>query len=68
MQVFKYFLKHLRRFIRKCAGLVFSRFLDLPGSLVISIEKPTKKTCFSREKERVAPRMYKAKFCQALFL
>ena len=36
--------------------LVFSRFLDLRGNLGIVKEKPTRKTCFSREKKRLAPR------------
>ena len=33
--------------------LVFSRFLDLCESLGIVKEKPTRKTCFSREKKRL---------------
>ena len=31
-------------------------------------EKPTRKTCFSREKKRLAPRICQAKFCLAAFL
>ena len=31
--------------------LVFSRFLDLHGNLGIAKEKPTRQTCFSREKK-----------------
>ena len=31
-------------------------------------EKPTRKTCFSREKKCLAPCIYQAKFCLALFL
>ena len=48
--------------------LVFSRFLDLLGNLGIVKDKPTRKTCFSREKKRLAPRIYQAKFCLAAFL
>ena len=48
--------------------LVFSRFLDLWGNLGIVKEKPTRKTCFSREKKRLAPCIYQAKFCRAAFL
>ena len=47
--------------------LVFSRFFDLRGSLRIVKEKPTRKTCFSGEKKRLAPRIYKAKFCPTVF-
>ena len=43
--------------------LVFSRFLDLCGNLGNVIEKPTRKTCFSREKKRLTQRIYLAKFC-----
>ena len=46
----------------------FSRFLDLRGNLGIVQEKLTRKTCFSREKKRLAPRIYQAKFCLAMFL
>ena len=35
--------------------LVFSRFLDLRGSLGNIKEKLARKTCFSREKKRLAP-------------
>ena len=38
--------------------LVFSRFLNLRGNLGIVKEKPTRKTCFSREKKRLAQRVY----------
>ena len=48
--------------------LVFSRFLDLRRNLGIVKEKPTRKTCFSREKKCLAPRIYQAKFCLAAFL
>ena len=48
--------------------LVYSRFLDLRGNLWIGEEKQTRKTCFSREKKRLAPRIYQAKFCLAAFL
>ena len=48
--------------------LVFSRFLDLGGNLGIVKEKPTRKTCFSREKKRIASPIYQAKFCMAAFL
>ena len=57
------YLKHL-----VLCRLVFSRFLDLHGNLGIVKEKPTRKTCFSREKKRLAPRIYQAKFCLAEFL
>ena len=46
--------------------LVFSRFLDLRGNLGIVSETRTRKT-FSREKKRLAPRIYQAKFYQAAF-
>ena len=48
--------------------LVFSRFFDIRGNLGNVKEKPTRKTCFSREKKRLAPRIYQAKFCLAAFL
>ena len=47
--------------------LIFSRFLELRGNLGIVKEKPTRKTCFSREKKRLAPRIYHAIFCLASF-
>ena len=50
------------------ARLVFSRFFDIRGNLGNVIEKPTRKTCFSHEKKRLAPRIYQAKFCLAAFL
>ena len=43
--------------------LVFSRFLDLCGNLGIVKEKPTRKTCFSHEKKRLAPRIYASLRC-----
>ena len=46
-----------------CDRLVFCRFLDLRGSLGNVEEKLTRKTCFSREKKCLAPRIYLAKFC-----
>ena len=51
-----------------CHRLVFSRFFDLRGNLLNVKEKPTRKTCFSREKKRLAPRIYQAKFCLAAIL
>ena len=42
--------------------LVFSRFLDLNRNLGNVKEKPTRKTCFSCERKRLAPRVYQAKF------
>ena len=47
--------------------LVFSRFFDIRGNLESVKEKPTRKTCFSREQKRLAPRIYQAKFCLAAF-
>ena len=47
---------------------VFSRFFDIHGNLGNVKEKPTGKTCFSREKIRLAPRIYQTKFCLAAFL
>ena len=47
--------------------LVFSQCLNLRGNLGIVKEKPTRKTCFSREKECLAPRAYQAKFYLAAF-
>ena len=44
-----------------------SRFLNLPVYLGIVKEKPTRKTCFSRKKKRLAPRIYQAKFCLSAF-
>ena len=43
--------------------LVFSWFLDLLGNLGNVKEKPIRKTCLSREKKRLAPRIYLAKLC-----
>ena len=48
--------------------LVFSRFFEIRGNLGNVKEKPTRKTCFSREKKRLALRIYQAKFCLAAFL
>ena len=48
--------------------LVFTRFLDLCGNLGNGKGKTTRKTCFSREKKRLTPRIYQAKFCLAAFL
>ena len=47
----------------KVARLVFSRFFDIRGNLGNVKEKPTRKTCFSREMKRLALRIYLAKFC-----
>ena len=43
--------------------LVFSRFFYIRGNLGNVKEKPTRKTCFSREIKRLALRIYLAKFC-----
>ena len=43
--------------------LIFSRFFYFRGNLGNVKEKPTRKTCFSRETKRLAPRIYLAKFC-----
>ena len=51
--------------------LVFSWFFDIRGNLDNVQEKPTRKTYFSREKKRMALRIYFAKFCfdvNAVFL
>ena len=45
-----------------------SRFLDLRGNLTIVNAKPTRKACFSSEKKYLAPRIYQAKLCLAVFL
>ena len=42
--------------------LVFSQFLDLNRNLGNVKEKPTRKTCFSCERKRLALRIYQAKF------
>ena len=47
---------------------VFSWFFDIRGNLGNVKEKLARKTCFSREKKRLAPRIYQAKFCRAAFL
>ena len=50
--------------INRVSGrLVFSRFFDIRGNLGNAKEKPTRKTCFSREMKRLALRIYLAKFC-----
>ena len=46
--------------------LVFSRFFDIRGNLGNVKEKPTRKTCFSREMKRLALSIYLAKFCISL--
>ena len=43
--------------------LVFSRFFDIRENLGHIKEKPTRKTCFSRETKRLGLRIYLAKFC-----
>ena len=43
--------------------VLFSRFWDFCGNLGNVKEKSTRKTCFSREMKRLAPRIYLAKFC-----
>ena len=48
---------------KKVIRLVFSRFFDICGNLGNAKEKPTRKTCFSREMKRLALRIYLAKFC-----
>ena len=45
------------------ARLVFSRFFSIHGNLRNVKEKPTRKTCFSREMKRLALRIYLSKFC-----
>ena len=47
--------------------LVFSRFFYLRGNLGNVNEKPTRKTCFSRKKKRLTPRIYLAKFARRYF-
>ena len=51
-------------FFHSIPRLVFSRFLDLRRNL----GNFKRKTCFSREKKRLAPRIYLAKFCLVVFL
>ena len=48
--------------------LVFSRFFDIRGNFGNVKEKPTRRPCFSREKKRLALRIYQVKFCLAAFL
>ena len=55
-----------QRILGKCRQ-VFSQFLDLRWSLGNVKEKTARKSCFSREKKRLAPRIYLAKICQATF-
>ena len=44
--------------------LVFSRFfVYFRGNFGDVKEKPTRKTCFSRDKKRLTPSIYLAKFC-----
>ena len=64
----RYFAR--RKLFRSLAHsrLVFSRFLDLRVNLGSVKEKLTRKTYFPREKKRLAPRIYQAKFCLAAFL
>ena len=47
--------------------LVFSRFLDLRGNFGIVKEKPTRKSCFSREKKHISPSIYQTQLCLAAF-
>ena len=47
---------------KKLIRLVFSRFFDICGNLGNAKEKPTRKTCFSREMKCLALRIYLAKF------
>ena len=47
----------------KSGRLVFSRFFDISGNLGNVKEKPTGKTCFSREMECLALCIYLVKFC-----
>ena len=44
------------------ARLVFSQFFSIHGNLRNLKEKPTRKTCFSREMKRLALRIYLSKF------
>ena len=60
--------KAVLRNFPKLTRLVFSWFLGLLGNFHIVKENPTRKTCFSHEKKRLAPRIYRAKFCLAAFL
>ena len=48
--------------------LVFSRFFDIRGDLGNVKEKPTRKTCFSREMKHLALRIYLAKFARRHFV
>ena len=47
--------------------LVFSRFFDIRRNLGNVKEKPTRKTCFSREMKRLALRIYLANFSRPHF-
>ena len=47
---------------------VVSQFLDLRGNLENVKEKLTRRTCFSREKKRLAACIYQAKFCLGAIL
>ena len=66
--ILKNICKQLILFIQMICRLVFSRFMELRGNLGIVKEKPTGKTFFSREKKRLAPRIYQTRFCLAAFL
>ena len=48
--------------------LVFSRLFDFRGNLGNVKEKPTRKTCFFREMNFLALRIYLVKFCLEAFL
>ena len=47
---------------RVSSRLVFSRFFDIRGNLGNAKEKPTRKTCLSREMKHLALCIYLAKF------
>ena len=47
-----------QRFPRLAFRIFGFLFLDLRGNLGTVKEKPTRKTCFSREKKRLATRIY----------
>ena len=53
--------------IKYITRLVFSRFFDIRENLGHIKEKPTRKTCFSREMKRLDLRIYLAKFYWAAF-
>ena len=62
MTLSKYQILQTRPSVLKQRRLVFSQFLDLRGNFGNVKEKPTRKTCFSREKKRLTLRIYLAKF------